>query len=99
MYKMLCNSPSLPSEARGKAFCRKHLFYPALKIHDFQTLAKLDSVYLASEKYQLSRLAYKAILRLKNICQGMTCLSEKEALLLAVETFCAEHFHGRANMQ
>jgi hypothetical protein len=62
---MLHNSLSLLGEARGKAFCRKQLFYPALNIYGFQTPAKLDSVQSASEIYQLSRQAYKAILHLQ----------------------------------
>jgi hypothetical protein len=43
----VANSLPLPGEVRGKAFCRKLLFYPALKICGFQTPAKLDAVYSA----------------------------------------------------
>jgi hypothetical protein len=69
-------------------------------VYGFQTQAKLYSVHSASEKYQKSWQADKAILHLhlKKISQRTTRLSEKDALLLAVETVYAEHFHGTANI-
>jgi hypothetical protein len=83
---VLRKSLSLSGKARGKAFFRKQLFYPALKLYGFQTLAKLDLVHSTSGKYQLNRQAYKAILHLQKIWQGMTRLSEKDALLHSQHT-------------
>jgi hypothetical protein len=69
---------------QSKIFCRKQLFYPAVKTYGFQILTKLNSVHSAGEKYQLNRQAYKAILDLQKTwhgCNGSTQWMDRRSSL------------------